>query len=106
MALVNPHGGGDLKPLLLAGDELAAEQKRAASLPRLRVSSRERGDILFPEDGYVSGLHCQLAVNQGRLTVTDVGSSNGSYVRLHGPRAVRNGDFLLLGQQLFRVHTL
>lgn len=67
---------------------------------------RERGDILFPEDGYVSGLHCQLAVNQGRLTVTDVGSSNGSYVRLHGPRAVRNGDFLLLGQQLFRVHTL
>lgn len=67
---------------------------------------RERGDILFPEDGYVSGLHCQLAVNQGRLTVTDVGSSNGSYVRLHGPRAVRNGDFLLLGQQLFRVQTL
>lgn len=67
---------------------------------------RERGDILFPEDGYVSGLHCQLAVHQGRLTITDVGSSNGSYVRLHGPRAVRNGDFLLLGQQLFRVHTL
>jgi len=67
---------------------------------------RERGDILFPEDGYVSGLHCQLAVNQGRLTVTDVGSSNGSYVRLNGPRAVRNGDFLLLGQQLFRVHVL
>jgi len=67
---------------------------------------RERGDILFPEDGYVSGLHCQLAVNQGRLTVTDVGSSNGSYVRLNGPRVVRNGDFLLLGQQLFRVHVL
>lgn len=67
---------------------------------------RERGDILFPEDGYVSGLHCQLAVNQGRLTVTDVGSSNGSYVRLNGPRVVRNGDFLLLGQQLFRVHIL
>ncbi len=67
---------------------------------------RERGDILFPEDGYVSGLHCQLAVNNGRLTVTDVGSSNGSYVRLNSPRAVRNGDFLLLGQQLFRVHTL
>ena len=22
---------------------------------------RERGDILFPEDGYVSGLHCRLS---------------------------------------------
>ena len=47
MALVNPHGGGDLKALLLEGDELAAEKRRAASLPRLRVSSREKGDIIM-----------------------------------------------------------
>ncbi|MEZ4405610.1 MAG: FHA domain-containing protein [Polyangiales bacterium] len=66
---------------------------------------RERGDILFPEDGYVSGLHCQLAVAGGRLTLTDVGSSNGSYVRLRAGRQLRNGDFLLLGQQLFRLQT-
>ena len=67
---------------------------------------RERGDILFPEDGYVSGLHCQLALGNSKLTLTDVGSSNGSYVRLNGPRTVRNGDFVLLGQQLFRIHVL
>ncbi len=48
----------------------------------------------------------QLRAVEDRLTVTDVGSSNGSYVRLNGPRVVRNGDFLLLGQQLFRVHVL
>jgi pSer/pThr/pTyr-binding forkhead associated (FHA) protein len=66
---------------------------------------RERGDILFPDDGYVSGLHCQLAVTGNRVSLIDIGSSNGTYVRIHGTRTVRNGDFLLLGQQLFRLQT-
>jgi len=64
---------------------------------------RERGDILFPEDGYVSGLHCQLVVTGHRVSLLDVGSSNGTYVRMRGPRTLNNGDFLLLGQQLFRL---
>ncbi len=45
--LVKPHGGGELKPLLLKGDALAAEQARAASLPKVTVSSREAGDIIM-----------------------------------------------------------
>lgn len=32
---------------------------------------RERGDVLFPEDGYVSGLHCHLTWENGRLMLTD-----------------------------------
>lgn len=44
---------------------------------------RERGDVLFPEDGYVSGLHCRLSWEGGRLLLTDLGSSNGSFMRLH-----------------------
>ncbi len=47
MALVNPHGGGELRPLLLAGEALATERARAATLPRLAVSSREKGDIIM-----------------------------------------------------------
>jgi sulfate adenylyltransferase len=45
--LVDPHGGRDLAPLLLTGAELDAERARAASLPRLVVSSREKGDIVM-----------------------------------------------------------
>jgi len=45
--LVKPHGGGELKPLLLEGDALAAEQARAASLPKVTVTSREAGDIIM-----------------------------------------------------------
>ena len=47
MALVNPHGGGNLRPLLLEGEALIAELARAASLPKLVVSSREKGDIIM-----------------------------------------------------------
>ncbi len=59
--LVSPHGGADLKPLLLSAAPLAQEQQRALSLPRVRVSSRERGDIIMlgiggftPLDGFMS----------------------------------------------------
>ncbi|HXZ49127.1 MAG TPA: sulfate adenylyltransferase, partial [Usitatibacter sp.] len=47
MALVHPHGGGALRPLLLHGAELAAERRRASHLPRLTVSSREKGDLVM-----------------------------------------------------------
>ena len=45
--LVNPHGGGDLKPLLLEGSALEAEKARAGSLTRVTVSSREAGDLIM-----------------------------------------------------------
>lgn len=65
---------------------------------------RERGDILFSEDGYVSGLHCRVAKGpDGKIYLTDVGSSNGTFVRLNTERALNPGDILLMGQQLFRV---
>ena len=64
---------------------------------------RERGDVLFPEDGYVSGLHCRLAPQGSQLFLTDLGSSNGSFVRIRGETEVADGDVLLMGQQLFKV---
>lgn len=64
---------------------------------------RERGDVLFPEDGYVSGLHCRLSWEGGKLLLTDLGSSNGSFMRLHEETEIKTGDVLLMGQQLFRV---
>lgn len=64
---------------------------------------RERGDVLFPEDGYVSGLHCHVAWDGTRVTLTDLGSSNGTFLRLRTETEVHNGDVLLMGQQLFRV---
>ena len=59
--LVPPHGSAELRPLLLTGAELERERLRALTLPRLPVSSRERGDIIMlgiggftPLDGFMS----------------------------------------------------
>lgn len=64
---------------------------------------RERGDVLFPEDGYVSGLHCRITVEEGRVWLTDVGSSNGTFLRIQGEDEIQPGEILLMGQQLYRV---
>ena len=45
--LVPPHGGSGLKPLMLAGEALAAERTRARTLPVVRVSPREKGDLIM-----------------------------------------------------------
>lgn len=64
---------------------------------------RERGDIIFPDDGYVSGLHCRIHGEAGEVSVTDVGSSNGTFVRTPREHRLKHGMMLLLGQQLFRL---
>ena len=48
MALVNPHGKEKrLKPLLLAGDALSEERRRAEALPRVPMTSRETSDLIM-----------------------------------------------------------
>jgi len=64
---------------------------------------RERGDIIFSEDGFISGSHCRLSQHQGRFFLKDLGSTNGSYLKIKGDGLLKHGDQLLLGQQLFRV---
>ena len=45
--LVKPHGSDTLKPLLLEGDALAQALDKAATLPKVTLSSRERGDLIM-----------------------------------------------------------
>ncbi len=64
---------------------------------------RELGDITFPGDGFVSGRHAVINVRGGRMTVRDVGSSNGTFFRLGGPTKLEAGDQLLIGRQLLKI---
>jgi hypothetical protein len=67
------------------------------------VLGRERGDILFPEDGYVSGTHARISLRDDQVFLTDLGSSNGTFLRLRHERTVAAGSYMLMGQQLFRL---
>jgi pSer/pThr/pTyr-binding forkhead associated (FHA) protein len=64
---------------------------------------RERGDFRFPTDGYMSGAHARISVRDGRAWLADLGSSNGTFMRIRTPQRLTQGAILLLGQQLFRL---
>lgn len=64
---------------------------------------REGGDITFPDDGYVSGTHCRVIGDDEGVFLEDLGSSNGTYMRVRRGEAVTTGSLILIGQQLFRV---
>ena len=64
---------------------------------------REGNDINFPEDPFISGRHAQVSLAGAVLSVTDLGSRNGTFVRVTGEQVLKHGDYVFLGQQLLRV---
>ena len=99
MGSPNPGYWGRLSVILGRGQDGSAFPLFGESM----IIGRERGDILFPEDGYVSGTHARVSRRDTRYFLSDLNSSNGSFLRIRGERALKSGAFLLLGQQLFRV---
>jgi len=64
---------------------------------------REAGDVSFPSDRYVSGRHARLDVDEGAVTLSDLGSSNGTFVKISGVVELAPGDQVLVGLQLLRL---
>ena len=72
--LVPPHGGGHLAPRLVSAEERAAEARRAQSLRKLRVTSREKGDLVMlgiggftPLEGFMTHADWQGVCDDMRL---------------------------------------
>ncbi|HUG39982.1 MAG TPA: FHA domain-containing protein [Longimicrobiales bacterium] len=100
-------GGGEA-PRLVRLLEGGAEAERIP-VPRSGLTvGRTRGDLVFPEDALVSGAHASFAPAPGsmpgapRVTVTDLGSRNGVFVRIREDWRLRPGDVFSAGRQVFR----
>ena len=64
---------------------------------------REGGDLNFPNDLYMSASHCKIEESAGKLTLTDLNSRNGTYLRIKDERELAHGDYLFMGRKLLRV---
>ncbi|MCW5792092.1 MAG: FHA domain-containing protein [Polyangiaceae bacterium] len=64
---------------------------------------RENGDLNFPGDAYMSGQHCTVADDNGRYTLTDHDSRNGTYIRIKSEAELGHGDYVFIGRKLLRV---
>ena len=67
------------------------------------VLGREEGDIVFRDDAFMSRRHAALTWDGKRAQLTDLGSSNGTFVRVTGPTSLKNGDHVRMGDQLLRI---
>lgn len=69
------------------------------ALPGPHVTFGRHGtDVLFPHDTFVSGKHARLAPKSEGVQVTDLDSSNGSWIRMLGPSVLHHGAQLMLGR--------
>ena len=65
---------------------------------------REKGDVTFPKDKFMSSRHAQISPREdGSFTLADLNSSNGTWIKIWERQEIARGDFLFLGQQLFRL---
>jgi pSer/pThr/pTyr-binding forkhead associated (FHA) protein len=65
---------------------------------------REGNDVNFLDDPFISGKHALVSISaDGQCTLTDLGSKNGTFVRINDESNLNHGDYVFLGQQLLRV---
>ncbi len=96
----SPPPEGEYKVLQLGAGDLVQD---IYCLPESGVVlGREKGDIIFPRDKFMSGRHARI-VTDDDCHLVDLNSSNGTWIKLWKKTKLENDDYLFMGQQLFRV---
>ena len=93
-----PEDGAD-PPLVLEIVEPSAQARRLALRPPQTIG-RSTTNSLVLQDTEVSRQHCLIAMEDGAVLVTDLGSTNGTFVngeRIAAPAVLRSGDRLTVG---------
>lgn len=105
--LVRPHGGKDLKPLMLEGSELSSEKARAKTLPKVKMSSRETGDLVMMGIGGFTPLDGFMTKADWQGTCDDMHMSDGLFwpipVTLSASVAV--ADEIAVGTDIALIHS-
>lgn len=63
---------------------------------------RSVGDIIIASDRYMSPRHARLTRGLDGWRLRDLGSTNGTFLRIREPYQLRDGDLLLLGVEVLR----
>ena len=68
------------------------------------VIGRENGDIVFTDDPFLSRRHAAIRVDHAarRFMLSDLGSSNGTALRIRGEHVLKDADQFRIGRHLFR----
>ena len=75
--LVNPHGQGNLMPLLVSEDTRPEELRRAESFVKVLLSTRELSDLLMLAMGAYTPLKGFMGEEDWRGCCSDMTTSDG-----------------------------
>lgn len=72
----------------------------------ITIGKSPDSDLVIADDDYVSRHHARIVPTGQSFLLEDLNSSNGTYLRVRGQVAVKNGDEFLIGTHLMRFeHT-
>ena len=96
----SPAPGGDYKILQIGVGNIV---QNIYCLPDSGVVlGREKGDIIFKDDKFMSGRHARIFTDD-QPHLADLNSSNGTWIKLWEKTELKQDDYIFMGQQLFRV---
>jgi pSer/pThr/pTyr-binding forkhead associated (FHA) protein/thioredoxin reductase/ferredoxin len=82
-----------------SGRRLAKYELKAATT----MFGRQSPDVtIAPDDGSLSRRHLAAMVHDGRISVKDLGSGNGTYVKVVGDMPLMHGDRLHISRQVLQ----
>ncbi len=98
----SPSPGGSYKVLQIG---IGGIVQNVYCLPESgAVLGREKGDIIFPHDKFMSSRHAQIYTgDDGHCYLVDLNSSNGTWIKIWERTKLHDSDFIFMGQQLFRI---
>src|SRR6186713_3111260 len=90
---------------IIISEKGGAERREAFDRTEIKVGRVQGNDLMLPK-GNVSKRHARLLYRDGRFIVTDLNSTNGTYVnrrRITQATIVREGDKIYVGDFVLRI---
>jgi hypothetical protein len=90
--------------LVIVKSETLAGQRFAIGTPVV-VGRSDDADIVL-DDSYASDFHFRIGQQEGKIVLSDLGSTNGTYVngrRVTVPTSLSKGDSVQIGKTIFEV---
>ena len=92
---------------IIVHEKGGAERREIFDAAELSVGRVQGNELMLPK-GNVSKRHARLLYRDGRFIVTDLNSTNGTYVNRHKitqATIVREGDRIYIGDFVLRIET-
>lgn len=95
-------------PIAILRSNGAQSEDIAVRRTATSIGRRPQNDHVIAGDPFVSGAHARVEVVDGTITLTDVGSTNGTFVngarlQAHQPCTLADGDEIQIGKGLYTL---